>query len=129
MATHFIKRYQALMEQPNIDNRIRLKNSLPVQLGVSVLVVVTLAFAVALHIITRQEERNFSEQHEAEAHRIAATITSHLVQRMLAGGGAAVWEGISAESRQEGEVTGALRILVLAQDGLVKAGSDPVIVG
>jgi len=117
------------MDQPSADEMIRLTNSLPVQLGISVLVVVSLAFAVALYIVSRQDERNFFERYDREVHRIATVISSHLVQPMLAGGGATVWEGISAESTQIGEVTGALRILVLSSDGLVKAGSDPVIVG
>jgi diguanylate cyclase (GGDEF)-like protein len=117
------------MNQHNDDQTSRLKHSLPVQLGVSVLVVVALAFAAALYIVTKQEERDFSEQHEHEARRIATVIAGDLAERMLAGGDAAVWREVSAESKQLGEVSGALRILVLTQDGLVKAGSDPRIVG
>ena len=111
------------------DLNVRLWDSIPVRLGLGVLIITLAAFALTLLIVARQEERNFTEQHLGEARKIALVTAADLADQMMAGGGPAVWTAISAKIVQRGQMTGALHILVLNKDGVVRAGTESAAIG
>jgi diguanylate cyclase (GGDEF)-like protein len=111
-------------EDRETEIRVRFWDRVPVRLGAGVVLIASGALALALSIVTTQEERQFAELHVTEANKIAAVIAGDLAKRMLSGGGASVWSTVSAEAVQHVETTGTSRILVLNRDGLVKAASE-----
>ncbi len=117
------------VEDESAHFEVRLRDRVPVRLGLAVLAVTTAAFAVALVTVARQDQRRFAEQHVSDARQVSALITRDLVTQMLAGGGPDVWAGISRDAELFARVTGASRILVLATSGTVKAGSDRAAIG
>jgi len=94
-----------------------------------VLIITLAAFVLTLLIVAAQEERDFTAVDLSEAHKIAAVTAADLGDQMMAGGGPAVWHAVSAKTVQRGQMTGALRILVLNKDGVVKAGSESAAIG
>ena len=111
------------------DLNVRPWDSIPVRLGLGVLIITLAAFVLTLLIVAAQEERDFTAVELSEAHKIAAVTAADLGDQMMAGGGPAVWRAVSAKTVQRGQMTGALRILVLNKDGVVKAGSDSTAIG
>src|ERR1035437_1212590 len=107
------------------DLNVRPWDSIPVRLGLGVLIITLAAFVLTLLIVAAQEERDFTAVDLSEAHKIAAVTAADLGDQMMAGGAPAVWRAVSAKTVQRGQMTGALRILVLNKDGVVKAGSRP----
>lgn len=113
----------------NSDPKVRPWDSIPVRLGLGVLAISLAAFALTLSIVARQEEQQFTAAHLASAHKIAAVTVADLADQMMAGGGAAVWRAVSARTALRAQLTGAAPILLLNQDGVVKAGSDGALIG
>lgn len=113
----------------NSDLRVAAWDSIPIRLGLGVLLISLAAFALTLSMLARQEERQFTAAHLASAHKIAAVTVADLAEQMMAGGGVAVWRAVSARMAQRAQLTGAAPILLLNQDGVVKAGSDSALIG
>lgn len=102
---------------------------LSARLSASVLAVLAGALAVAGAWIGAQEHRRFEEQHREHAAQVSRMVARALSERMLAGGGAAVWRDVAQVSRELQAAVGARRILVLARDGRVKATTDASLEG
>lgn len=109
--------------------KVRLRDSIPVRLGFGVLIVTLAAFALMLLIAAKQEENQYTKRHLSEARNIALVTAAELGDLMMAGGGTAAWNTVSTKAVQRGQLVGALRILVLNKDGLVKAGSESASIG
>lgn len=112
-----------------VEFRVRLWNSVPVRLGLGVLLITWAVLALALLLFSRQQERQFTEQHMSDARKASAAIAADLAQRMLSGGGREVWNDISSDSVRHTEMTSAERILVFTAGGIIKAGSDVGAIG
>lgn len=96
---------------------------LSVRLGAGVLAVLCLAlFSVALWL-NHTEGQRFRLQHTEHAGQAAAMVAHALSQRMLAGGGAAVWRDVTEFSEELRRAVGAASIQVLDRDGQVKAAA------
>ena len=100
-----------------------------VRIGVGAMLVLVAALVVVGWLVTRQEERLYGEQHTAHAHKISSLVAEGLVRRMLAGGGAAAWDGVTKEASTYIETAGVGRISVLARNGSVKASTDSTLRG
>ena len=100
-----------------------------VRIGVGAMLVLVAALVVVGWLVTRQEERLYGEQHTAHAHKISSLVAEGLVRRILAGGGAAAWDGVTREASTYIETAGVGRISVLARNGSVKASTDPSLRG
>lgn len=94
---------------------------LSVRLGAGVLVVLCLALVAVALWLNHVEQRRFRQQHVQHAGQAAAMVAHALSQRMLAGGGAAVWRDVTELSEELRRAVGAVRIQVLSRDGRVKA--------
>lgn len=114
------------MEAPDITDEFKIAfwNHISVRMGIGIFVVTAAIFALAGIQIHRQEEQKAMEKHVAEVHRHAASVADLLSARMLAGGGKSVWVDISREAGNVASLIDAARIVVLNQEGLVKAGTD-----
>jgi len=111
--------------EPMFENGERLPwwCYLSVRLGAGVLAVMCLAlFSVALWL-NHAEENRFRKQHTKYAGQAAAMVAHALSERMLAGGGAAVWRDVTELSEDLRRAVGAARIQVLSRDGRVKAAA------
>jgi diguanylate cyclase (GGDEF)-like protein len=108
---------------------VRPWDSIPVRLGLGTLLITVAAFMVAMLMVGRQQERQFTADHLTEARKIAAVTATELVDLMMAGGGPQVWDSASAKAAEHAQLTGTQRILVLNSQGVVKAGSDPAAIG
>ncbi|MHB1590179.1 MAG: GGDEF domain-containing protein [Sulfuricella sp.] len=93
--------------------------SLSVRLGASVLAVLCLALATFALLLNHLDERRILQQHTEHAGQTAAMVAHSLSQRMLAGGGAAVWRDVTDLSEELRRAVGAARIQVLSRDGRV----------
>jgi diguanylate cyclase (GGDEF)-like protein len=113
----------------SVKLRVRLWNSVPVRLGLGVLLITWAALALALVLFAQQQERQFAEQHMSDARKDSAAIAADLAQGMLSGGGREVWNEISSDAVRHTEMTSASRILVFAASGIIKAGSDVGAIG
>lgn len=109
--------------------KVRLWNSVPVRLGLGVLLITWAALALALLLFARQQERQFAEQHMSDARKDSSAIAADLAQRMLSGGGREVWNDVSSDTVRHTEMTSAERILVFTAGGTIKAGSDVGAIG
>jgi len=109
--------------------RVRPWNSVPVRLGLGVLLITWAALALALLLFARQQERQFAEQHISDARKDSSAIAADLAQRMLSGGGRKVWNALSSDTVRHTEMTSAVRILVFTAGGTIKAGSDAGVIG
>jgi len=104
--------------------KVRAWNSIPVRLGLAVLVLILAAAGVGLVTIARQEARRTIEKDTDHARVMSAIIADDLASLMQTGGGPAVWAGVSAAAVQHASLIDATRILVVTKAGVVKAGSD-----
>lgn len=110
------------------ENGVRLPwwRYLSVRLGAGVLAVLCLALFTVASWLNHVEERRFRQQHTAHAGQAAAMVAHALSQRMLAGGGAAVWRDVTELSEELRRAVGAARIQVLSRDGQVKAATGTI---
>jgi diguanylate cyclase (GGDEF)-like protein len=108
---------------------IRFTDSVTVKLGLSVAVTTLIAFASVLVIVIAQEEMQFTERRLNDARRITSSTSVNLATGMLAGGGEKVWDSVSAKAAQYADISGALRVLVLNSEGIVRAGSESLALG
>ncbi len=109
--------------------KVKPWNTLGAMLGAGVLAFTCAAGALVWGIVANLAEREFTQQETDQGRTISTIIARDLGERMLAGGGAKVWAEIGAEARQFVEMTGALRLLTLNANGMVKAASNPAAVG
>jgi diguanylate cyclase (GGDEF)-like protein len=109
--------------------RVRLWHSVPVRLGLGVLLITWATLALALLLFARQQERQFAEQHTSDARKHSAAIAADLAQGMLAGGGSEVWTSLSADTVSQTQMTNAERILLFTAGGTVKAASESGAIG
>lgn len=103
--------------------------SLSVRLTVGLVAVWGVFLLLAGLWLGRTEERRFRDQAAEHAAKTAAIVVNALSARMLAGGGAAVWNDVTRLSEEMRAVTGAERIVVLSRDGRVKATTDAALRG
>ncbi|HET7775261.1 MAG TPA: hypothetical protein VFK74_02765, partial [Azospira sp.] len=109
--------------------QVRWHQRISVRIGLGAMLVLVTALAVVGWLVTRQEERLYGEQQIAHAHKISILVAEGLVRRMLAGGGAAAWDGVTREAATYIETAGVGRISVLARNGTVKASTDAALRG
>jgi len=109
--------------------KVRMWNSVPVRLGLGVLLITWAALALALLLVAQQQERQFAEQHMSDARKDSTAIAADLAQRMLSGGGREVWNQVSSDAVRHTEITSSERILVFTAGGTIKAGSDVGAIG
>jgi len=109
--------------------RVRWWQRISVRIGLGATLVLVVALAVVGWLVSRQEERIYGEQQVAHAHKISVLVAEGLVRRMIAGGGAAAWDGVTREAGTYIETAGVGRISVLARNGTVKASTDPALRG
>ena len=112
-----------------LNRKVRPWNTLGAMLGAGVLAFTCAAGALVWGMVANLTEREFTEQESHQARTISAIISRDLGEHMLAGGGAKVWAEVGAEARQYVEMAGALRLLAINADGMVKAASYPSAVG
>ncbi len=107
-----------------IEPQVRPWHSIGVKL-VAGLLILTLAAGVGVWMIaTAEQERLFREQHVRYAGNTAIAIAHDLVDGMLSGGGAMVWNSMSADAANIAGQVGAARIVVFTGEGRVVAASD-----
>ena len=114
---------------PSSLKRLRWHQQLSLKLGLGVLTVLALALLTTGLWLSRQDEHRFQAENTRHASQITAMVARALSERMLAGGGASVWNDVSALSLELQQATGAARIQVMSRDGLVKASTDPALAG
>lgn len=102
---------------------------LSIRLSAGVLAVLFLSLLGAGAWLSHQEELRFQEQNSAHAAKISSMVASSLSERMLAGGGAAVWKDVAALAEELRQATGTVRIQVMSRTGLVKAATEPTLAG
>jgi diguanylate cyclase (GGDEF)-like protein len=119
------------MSGQKLNNNLNVRpwDSIPVRLGLGVLIITFTALLFTLLSVNRQEEQKFTEAHLSDARKIAAITAADLGEQMMAGGGPAVWRAASAKTVQRSQLTGASRILVLNKEGVIKAGSESALIG
>ncbi|NJD88115.1 MAG: diguanylate cyclase [Betaproteobacteria bacterium] len=106
-----------------------LHRRLSARLAAGVVLVLVVALVIAGAWIGLREHQRFEEQHREHAAQVSRMVARTLSERMLAGGGSAVWQDVTQVSRELSAAVGARRILVLARDGRVKATTDPALEG
>lgn len=102
---------------------------LSARLSAGVVVILVAALVLAGVWIESLDQERFETQHREHAAQVSRMVTRALSDRMLAGGGAAVWQDVTALSLELQQAIGARRILVLARDGRVKATTDTALAG
>ena len=114
---------------PADAGQVRWWQRISVRIGLGATLVLVAALIVVGLLVSRQEERLYGEQNIAHAHKISGLVAEGLVRRMLAGGGATVWNGVAEEASTYVETAGVGRISVISKQGLVKASTDPALRG
>ena len=112
-----------------LERKVKPWKTLGAMLGAGVVAFTCVAGAVVWGTVASLAEREFTQQEANQARTIATIVARDLGEHMLAGGGAKVWADIGAEARQYVEMSGALRLLVMNANGMVKAASSPAPVG
>lgn len=108
---------------------VRPWNSVPVKLISGILLLTAIAGASVWGIVARQQERLFFEQRSREAAIQIEVVAKDFTERMLGGGGKAVWGVLSADALELTRKNLAERIIVFRADGSVMSASDQSEIG
>jgi diguanylate cyclase (GGDEF)-like protein len=109
--------------------KVRLWNSVPVRLGLGVLLITWAALGFGFLLIEKQLEQQLHEQYVRTASRESLIVVSSLAERMVTGEGHDVWNEISTEAAQHRDVIDAANVRVFTGAGIVKAASDSATIG
>ena len=116
-------------EPSGIATQVRWWRDIPAKL-ISGLLLLTLAAGAAVWaIVAGQEEHLFFEQRIREAGITSSVMAEEFSERMLAGGGAAIWPALNIDARALQQKHLATRVLIFLPDGRIIAGSDKAAIG
>ena len=104
--------------------KVHLWNSVPLRLGLSVLLITWAALGIAFLLFENKLEQQFREQYVHTASRESLIVVSSLSDRMVSGGGDNEWSEISAEAAEHRDAIDATNVRVFTRSGIVKAASD-----
>ena len=117
------------IQDSGVKLKVRLWNSVPVRLGLGVLMITWAALALGFALFKNKQEQLLTEQHVIAARNESLVVATDLAELMVAGGGQEVWDAITAEAVQYRNVTDTAVIMVFTGNGTVKAASDRNAIG
>lgn len=104
--------------------KVRLWNSVPVRLGLGVLLITWAALGFGFLLFENQLEQQFHEQYVHTASRESLIVVASLAERMVTAEGHDVWHDISTEAAQHRDAIGAANVRIFTSGGIIKAASD-----
>ena len=113
------------MTAEDLPARLAWHRRLSVRVGIGVLAILGLSLPVLLFWLDHDAEVENRINRQNHAERISTLISGALSERMLAGGGARVWHGVTTLAEQMRATGTALWVQILSRDGQVKVSTDP----
>ncbi|MCX7142173.1 MAG: diguanylate cyclase [Proteobacteria bacterium] len=104
-------------------------HSIPVKLISGIMLLTVVAGVSVWSIVARQQELLFFEQRTREASIQLEVVAKDFTERMLGGGGKAVWGVLTADTIELTRRNLAERIIVFRADGTIKSASDRNAIG